>query len=94
MPKIGDRVGALMDRNDLTKTVRFFGYGVYNGDLPCEGLGGFSNPNITLDNGKIVWGCECWWSPENNVKEKLDWYKENGYEIVDVDVDEERSKAA
>lgn len=22
------------------------------------------NPKILLDNGSVVWGCECWWGPE------------------------------
>lgn len=23
-----------------------------------------SNPKIILDDGEVVWGCECWWGPE------------------------------
>ena len=29
------------------------------------------NPRILLDNGDQVWGCECWWDSESNMKEKL-----------------------
>ena len=23
-----------------------------------------TNPKIVLDDGEVVWGCECWWGPE------------------------------
>lgn len=26
------------------------------------------NPKIRLDDGREVWGCECWWGPEANFK--------------------------
>ena len=29
------------------------------------------NPKIRLDNGDIIWGCECWWAPEEHVKKML-----------------------
>lgn len=32
-------------------------------DAPCPLLGGAPNPKITLDNGDVIWGYECWWSP-------------------------------
>lgn len=28
----------------------------------CEDLG-YSNPKITLDDGTVIWGYQCWWSP-------------------------------
>lgn len=28
---------------------------------PAEALGGRPNPKITLDNGTVLWGYECWW---------------------------------
>ena len=41
------------------------------------------NPCITLDNGKHVWGFQCWWAPveefEKNYKEHI-----NTQKIVDV----------
>lgn len=43
-------------------------YGVYNGDLPCPMLGGALNPNITLDSGEVVWGCQVWWGAEDKVR--------------------------
>lgn len=27
-----------------------------------------TNPKIVLDSGEIVWGCECWWGPEEKIK--------------------------
>ena len=66
--QVGARVGAMLGARD--KTVRFLGYGVYQGDeVPPENIGGFNmgfpNPKIVLDNGKVVWGCECWWGAED-----------------------------
>lgn len=92
----GYRVGAIMGGDD--KSVKFFGYGVYEGDFELPGsVGGFNfgqkNPRIKLDSGKIVWGCECWWGPEENIKKNLEIYKSQGLEIIDVDIEEEREKS-
>ncbi|MCK9558593.1 MAG: hypothetical protein M0R50_11225 [Candidatus Cloacimonetes bacterium] len=27
-----------------------------------------SNPRIRLDNGDVVWGCQCWWGSVDRVK--------------------------
>lgn len=32
-------------------------------DAPCEALGGRGNPKITLDDGSVLWGYQCWWEP-------------------------------
>jgi hypothetical protein len=75
----GDRVGAILSADD--KTVKFLGYGVYDGrfkpDVMCMGIPpeelpeGLKNPRITLDNGEIVWGCQCWWGDEEKVKSEI-----------------------
>jgi hypothetical protein len=26
------------------------------------------NPKIELDSGETIWGCECWWGPEDEFK--------------------------
>jgi len=93
--QIGDRVGAILGSEG--STVSFFGYGTYEGhEVPDEKAGGMGpllrglgrvNPKIKLDNGKIVWGCECWWGPEEEIKTKL-----AGSEVVVVDVDEARKQ--
>lgn len=68
--------------------VRSFGAGTYAGDFPLPpeagGLNfGQSSPRIILDNGKSVWGCECWWGPEDKLKSRVpeDWT----WEPVDID---------
>lgn len=81
--KLGDRVGAIShtDRNVLF----LFGYGVYLGEFhPPKGTPGLfgmdasespnDNPCILLDSGKIIWGCQCWWGPEEKVKRTVDRY--------------------
>lgn len=82
----GDRVGAIMSAilSEKDKTCSFLGYGVYEGDfVPDEGVGGFgdiiredgmTNPRLRLDNGDVVWGCECWWSSEDKIKKELTKY--------------------
>lgn len=51
---------------------RIYGHGVYVGNKPCPRLGGRPNPCIELDDGKgIVWGCECWWGPVDQVAAKI-----------------------
>jgi hypothetical protein len=66
MVKPGERVGAvLMSDND---TVHLLGYGVFDGwhyqpDIESR------NPRITLDTGTIVWGFQCWWGSEEEVRE-------------------------
>lgn len=97
------RVGALMYTNKENKEIGFFGYGEYvDRSVPNEAAGGtlaemardlgMTNPEILLDNGKTVWGCECWWGNEEEVKEKIHKAKQNGFTILDLDIDEERRK--
>ncbi len=94
--QIGDRVGAIS--HDDGETVHLFGYGVYDGDFVPDGAAGpmaqvlrrgkQANPRITLDNGKTVWGCECWWGPEADVKQVLE-----GRTVSDTDIDASRVEA-
>src|SRR5574338_1487067 len=78
--KVGDRVGAYMSISG--DKAFFFGFGTYVGDEvpPNEGfqsltsyLSGLrqANPKIVLDNGDVVWGCECWWGAEDQVKAEM-----------------------
>jgi hypothetical protein len=75
------RVGAILS-SDEDGTVHFLGFGNYVGDEVPPDEGGSSmtgmlnemswtNPKIVLDNGDVVWGCECWWGPEEQVKKQL-----------------------
>jgi hypothetical protein len=95
--KIGDRVGAILSSDK--DSVNLFGYGTYQGDeIPDESCAGFmaailrdakhANPKIVLDDGTIVWGCECWWGPEEKVKADI-----GSRTIFLVSVAEEREKA-
>lgn len=91
--KVGERVGAIMSRKE--GTIKLFGYGVRIVDEVPEGaaeLGGFlsaieiTNPTILLDSGKKVYGCECWWGPEEKIKKLCE-----GVGLVEeVDIDAER----
>ena len=92
---IGARVGAVMSAT--SSEVKFFGWGVFDGEeVPDANVGGWmgdalrenkmTNPKIKLDNGKVVWGCECWWGSEAEVKKMLE-----GRTIVEVDIDAERA---
>jgi hypothetical protein len=38
------------------------------------------NPKIVLDSGRVVWGMECWWGPEERVKETI-----GNRKIIDVE---------
>ena len=73
MTQKGARVGAIQSADK--DTVNFYGYGVYVGDeIPPDGFChdvGIPNPKIQLDDGGIVWGQECWWGPEEQVKKQI-----------------------
>ena len=56
-----------------------------NGDKPVRY---FPNPRITLDSGKVVWGQECWWGPEDKIKKMLE-----GMDVVVVDIDVVRAES-
>jgi hypothetical protein len=66
--EVGSRVGAIQKADE--DTVWLYGYGTYDGYMehPEHGL---VNARITLDDGKIVWGFECWWGPEESIKELI-----------------------
>lgn len=46
------------------------------------------NPRIRLDNGKTVWGAQCWWGTEEAVKQRI-----QGRQVVYLDIDEQVEKA-
>lgn len=31
----------------------------------------WTNPRITLDDGRVVWGCQCWWGPEEIINKRI-----------------------
>lgn len=75
-----------------------FGVGKYEGDeVPPADTGGFGrllhesgipNPKLVLDNGDVVWGCECWWGPEDASRDRL-----GDREIVHVSIADYRAEA-
>lgn len=89
---VGTRVTAVLGAKD--GLVQIFGDGVYAGDFELpEDAGGFNfgqkNPRIDLDNGKTVWGCECWWGSCEAVKERFS----EGWEWEEVDIEEKRAES-
>lgn len=90
--KIGMRVGAL--KCAKMGFVEMYGYGVYEGDfVPPKETGGFNigieNPRIKLDNGDVVYGCECWWGEEVQFKKK---FIEKAIEVKIVSIAETRKQ--
>lgn len=95
MHKIGDRVGAVLSASDSEKLIQFLGYGVYEGsEVPVSAAGwmsrglidaGIPNPKIRLDNGDVVWGCECWWGAEKEVAAWLEKFKDWKIETVRIE---------
>ena len=90
--KKGSRVGAILGIKD--GVADFIGFGVYLGDQIPEtddvkyiGVSlkekSLKNPCILLDNGKKVYGCECWLRAENGIKEILNGC--NKVNVVDID---------
>lgn len=89
MRQAGQRVGAMLGASN--GVVKLLGFGVYEGDeVPPEETNslaaalGIPNPKIKLDNGEVVWGCQCWWGAEEEIKAQLEKYKEKGYTIQEI----------
>jgi hypothetical protein len=97
--KPGERVGAILSSDTKARVVRFLGFGRYEScEVPPEDIGGLNlgieNPKIRLDSGKVVWGCECWWGGAAKIDALLQSWKAEGFEIVEVDIDDARREAA
>ena len=83
MSKKGDRVIAIKNISENGEEVNIFGYGKYLGEKPCFELGGFPNPCVELDNGKIIWGYQCWWGDADRVEKEI--IKAKKVNIVEVE---------
>ena len=93
--KPGDRVGAVISAEKDDKIVKFAGYGVYKGnEVPPKGIEfmgmdlhelNHTNPRIELDNGHTIWGCQCWWGPEETIIKSMKAYLLKGYDLITVD---------
>lgn len=81
----GARIGAVMSMDD--QRVLLLGYGVYEGlgqPPPGRIASDAPNPKMTLDNGDIVWGFECWWGSEEQMKKQIEHYKAKGAVVENV----------
>jgi hypothetical protein len=78
--KTNYRIGAVSHADD--STVHLLGWGTYVGKHvpgPQEVEGnpvaevmvnlGVQIPKLKLDDERVVWGFQCWWGPEDKVKE-------------------------
>jgi len=95
--KKGDRVMAIMEMTP--EKVKIFGEGEYIGDEVPKGAAGFMgdmleeagipNPAILLDDGRKIYGCECWWGAVESAKQQIGERK-----IIRVDIEKYRREAS
>lgn len=92
----GSRVLVLRNADGEKKRAYVYGEGTYIGNRrPPDGTRtpfglidatippGYVNPCIVLDDGRVVWGCQSWWGPPEQIRKRLE-----GYEFETVDVNE------
>ncbi|BBI61608.1 hypothetical protein [Vreelandella sulfidaeris] len=94
MTSVGQRVGALISANG--GVVKFLGFGTRIEDkVPPANAGGFgqmlnemghTNICLKMDDGTEVFGCECWWGPEESIKTKFE-----GWEFEKISINDHRS---
>ena len=102
MHKIGDRVYAIYGADKEKQILKVLGPGTYQGDeVPETAVGwmadaavksGLRNPKILLDNGDVVWGCECWWGEHDPGVLNVQHYKAAGWTIEEIRIEDERKK--
>lgn len=93
--KVGDRIGCVCSADE--KTIQLFGYGVrLEDEVPIEAIGPMAevavlmkrkNPCILLDSGQKIYGCECWWAPEDIIKANA-----ATREVIPVNIDSVREE--
>lgn len=98
--KKGDRAGAILGHGD--GVVMLIGYGTYLGmQYPLEAAGGraemlrkgnHKSPAIKLDDGQVVYGCECWWASEDQIRRAISSHPE--LRVDRVHIERMRSKMA
>jgi hypothetical protein len=67
------------ERQEYERIIREMSPDVTDDDLAAQLHRLSLNPRIELDNGNVVWGCECWWSAESGWDDFL-----KGREVVNV----------
>lgn len=94
----GEKVIAVLNYDVQTKTINMIGEGTYVGDEIPDGAAGLAslvrgtNPKIVLDDGQVVWGCECWWGAKADVQHDLDEMLALGWKIEQVNLNAERAE--
>lgn len=98
----GEKVLVTFYEDVETKTIYLIGEGTYVGDeIPdsdAMGLaaivreGGGTNPKIVLDDGQVVWGCECWWAAKADAQAQIDARLADGWKIEPVNLNAERAE--
>lgn len=48
----------------------------------------YTNPCIKLDDGSIVWGCECWWGLLEGFRKQVEQFSK----VEKIDIKEQRRK--
>jgi hypothetical protein len=95
LPNPGERIAAIYEACIATSTCHFLGWGVYEGDfVPPPEINptlnqGAPNPRLRLDNGQIVWGCECWWGSEKEFKDIIGSFRK----VIPTDIEKVRKQA-
>lgn len=90
-PAIGTRVGCLAFMDKEARKIHMFGWGTYEGDeVPPQEVGAFyieqPVPKLKLDDGTIVYGCECWWGESEKMMEDISRGRQAGFEVVVEDL--------
>lgn len=94
MAEIGDNICAVLKAD--SKNVYVIGYGTYLGEeIPDKDITGqiatmlrnakATNPKLEMEDGTIVWGCECWWGDVESAIEMM-----GGRKVIQVDMEKER----
>lgn len=62
-----------------------FGASKEEAEEKAVSLKGYVGQKIQLDNGRIVWGNECWWGLEKDIKARLEQWEADGYKIREIE---------
>jgi hypothetical protein len=102
-PRAGSSVIAFLAIDSDLKIIHYLGEGVYVGNAYAKDVENeqvrkimkeqhiTKNPLILLDNGDIVYGCECWWVTKDKGLHEMRRLSSLGYEIYELRVDAARS---
>lgn len=96
------RVGVIFAVSPEKKQVLFFGFGTFLGYFKPEREDvGFlpeekdvlrlPNPKILLDNGDVIWGYECWWGKEQEIRDFLQQKIDDKYTVYNIKIGELRN---